>query len=119
MEKLSIKTIYANSPEAKGRVERGNRTLQDRLVKEMRLREISNIADKFLKEHFIEDYNRRFAEPDGLADVHGETDGINFSNVFCYETKRQVRNDYTITLKGNYIQLERSEAVLPPYQGRM
>lgn len=115
MEKLSVETIYANSPEAKGRVERGNRTLQDRLVKEMRLRGISTIEDanEFLREHFIEDYNRRFANVEGLADIHRETDGISLDDVFCYETKRQVRNDYTITLKGNYIQLERSEVVLP------
>ena len=115
MEKLTVRTIYANSPEAKGRVERGNRTLQDRLVKEMRLREISSIeeANKFLKEVFIDQYNKRFAIVVGLADIHRTTEGMNLDDVFCYETKRQVRNDYTITLKGNYIQLERSEAILP------
>jgi hypothetical protein len=115
MEKLSVKMIYANSPEAKGRVERGNRTLQDRLVKEMRLRGISTIeeANEFLTGHFIEDYNRRFAKVEALADIHRETDGISLDDVFCYEIKRQVRNDCTITLKGNYIQLERSGAVLP------
>ena len=115
MQKLITKTIYANSPEAKGRVERGNRTLQDRLVKEMRLRRISNIADgnKFLIEQFIESHNKRFAKDETLADIHREAEGLNLDNVFCYETQRQVRNDYTITLKGKYIQLERSEAVLP------
>ena len=115
MEKLSVETIYANSPEAKGRVERGNRTLQDRLVKEMRLRGISTIgeANKLLREYFIEDYNKRFAEVELLADIHRTIEGINLDAVFCYETKRQVRNDYTITLKASYIQLERSEAILP------
>ena len=115
MEKLSVETIYANSAEAKGRVGRGNRTLQDRLVKEMRLRGISTIeeANNFLKEYFIGDYNKRFANTDGLADIHRQTEGINLDAVFCYETRRQVRNDYTITLKANYIQLERSEALLP------
>lgn len=115
MEKLSVKTIYANSPEAKGRVERGNRTLQDRLVKEMRLRGISSIeeANKFLKEVFIDQYNKRFAMVEGLADIHITAKETNLDDVFCYETSRQVRNDYTITLKGSYIQLERSEAVLP------
>jgi len=44
MEKLSVKCIYANSAQAKGRVERGNRTYQDRLVKGMRLRRISNYS---------------------------------------------------------------------------
>lgn len=41
MKKMDVKIIYAKTPQAKGRVERGNRTLQDRLVKEMRLRGIS------------------------------------------------------------------------------
>lgn len=59
---LDIEMIYANSPQAKGRIERSNRTLQDRLVKELRLNKISTIeaANAFLPK-FIEDYNRRFA----------------------------------------------------------
>jgi len=115
MEKLSVRCIYANSPQAKGRVERGNRTLQDRLVKEMRLRGISSIdeANKFLAESFIEDYNKRFSCAEGLPDIHIELNGENLDNIFCFETKRQVRNDYTITLNGIYIQLEISEVPLP------
>lgn len=115
MDKLSVQRIYANSSEAKGRVERGNRTLQDRLVKEMRLRYISTIkeANKFLEEYFIEDYNKRFAQTEQLADIHREIGEINLDTVFCFETVRKVRNDYTITLNAKYIQLERSDAVLP------
>ncbi len=62
MKELDIQHIYANSPQAKGRVERSNRTLQDRLVKELRLQNISNMeeANAFLP-RFIKDYNRRFA----------------------------------------------------------
>ena len=62
MRELDIELIYANSPQAKGRIERSNRTLQDRLVKELRLNKISTIeeANAFLPA-FIEDYNRRFA----------------------------------------------------------
>lgn len=115
MEKLSIRCIYANSAQAKGRVERGNRTLQDRLVKEMRLRGISDIdgANRFLRESFIENHNRRFSYTEGLPDIHLELNGENLDNIFCYETQRQVRNDYTITLNGNYIQLEKSDVPLP------
>ena len=116
MEKLSVRCIYANSPQAKGRVERGNRTLQDRLVKEMRLRGISNIeeANKFLKKSFIEDYNKRFSHTEGLPDIHIELNGENLDNIFCFETERQVRNDYTITLSGKYIQLKKSEKYVLP-----
>jgi len=115
MSKLGVRCIYANSPQAKGRVERGNRTLQDRLVKEMRLRAISSIeeANKFLKESFISDYNKRFSIRETIPNIHIALNGENLDNIFCYERKRQVRNDYTITLNGSYIQLEKSETTLP------
>ena len=62
MQELGIEMIFANSPQAKGRIERMNQTLQDRLVKELRLRGISTTeaANAFLPE-FIEDLNKRFA----------------------------------------------------------
>jgi len=62
MQELAITLIFANSPEAKGRVEKANGTLQDRLVKEMRLKGISNLKDGnlYLPE-FMDMYNRKFA----------------------------------------------------------
>jgi hypothetical protein len=64
MQELEIQIICANSPQAKGRVERANQTLQDRLVKELRLRNLSTIesANLYLEE-FRKDFNRRFAVP--------------------------------------------------------
>ena len=64
MQELDIQIICANSPQAKGRVERVNQTLQDRLVKELRLRGISDMqaGNAFLAE-YREDFNRRFAVP--------------------------------------------------------
>jgi hypothetical protein len=64
MQELDIQIICANSPQAKGRVERANQTLQDRLVKELRLRNLSTIeaGNKYLPE-CCEDFNRRFAVP--------------------------------------------------------
>lgn len=64
MHELDIQIICANSPQAKGRVERANQTLQDRLVKELRLRNLSTIeaGNQYLSE-FREDFNRRFAVP--------------------------------------------------------
>jgi transposase len=72
MKELDIQIICANSPQAKGRVERANQTLQDRLVKELRLRGISVIeaANAFLPE-FCADFNRRFAvAPRSTQDAH-------------------------------------------------
>jgi transposase len=72
MQDLEIEIICANSPQAKGRVERANQTLQDRLVKELRLRGISDMAagNAYLPE-FQEDFNRRFAvQPRSNHDAH-------------------------------------------------
>lgn len=69
---LGIGQICAHSPQAKGRVERANQTLQDRLIKEMRLRNISSIQDAnaYLPE-FIDQHNKRFAvEPEKAQDMH-------------------------------------------------
>lgn len=62
MKELGITLIFANTPQAKGRVERANQTLQDRLVKELRLRHLKTMEEgnRFLPE-FIEEFNRRFA----------------------------------------------------------
>ncbi len=62
MKDLDIKLIFANSPQAKGSIERANRTLQDRLVKELRLQDISTIEEgnAYLPK-FIKEYNRKFA----------------------------------------------------------
>lgn len=64
LQTLDIAPIHANAPQAKGRVERANQTLQDRLVKELRLRAISDIdaANAWVPE-FIADFNARFAQP--------------------------------------------------------
>lgn len=72
LRELKIDIIYANSPQAKGRVERSNQTLQDRLIKEMRLRGISDLesANAYLPE-FIAAHNAKFALIiDGLEDSH-------------------------------------------------
>ena len=72
MQDLDIQIICANSPQAKGRVERANQTLQDRLVKELRLRGISDIqaGNAYLPE-FRDDFNRRFAVlPRSTHDAH-------------------------------------------------
>jgi hypothetical protein len=69
---LNIDGICANTPAAKGRVERAHQTLQDRLVKELRLRRISNIQDaNAFMPTFIEEYNARFAKaPHNSFDAH-------------------------------------------------
>jgi len=115
MKQLNVELIIAKSPQAKGRVERFNRTLQDRLIKALRREGISNIAEanKYLQKSFIDKFNQRFAVNPELPDVHRTAKGYKLENIFCYKTSRQVRNDYTINLNGGYIQLLKGVAPLP------
>lgn len=115
MKQLNIELIIAKSPQAKGRVERFNRTLQDRLIKALRREGISNIAEanKYLQKNFIREFNQRFAVNPELSDVHRTAKDYKLEDIFCYKTYRQVRNDYTINLNGGYIQLLKGIAPLP------
>lgn len=99
MHELNIQTICANTSSAKGRVERAHLTLQDRLVKELRLRGISsvNAANDFADE-FMADYNRRFAkEPRHGFDVHRplETDD-DLAAFFTWREPRRVSKSLTV-----------------------
>src|SRR5439155_4922461 len=93
MKSLNIELIHAHSPQAKGRVERANRTLQDRLVKEMSLKGISSMetANTFL-EGFRADYNKRFAKaPKSQIDAHRTIEkGTNLGEIFSWHEERTV-----------------------------
>jgi hypothetical protein len=117
MATLGIQIIYANSSQAKGRVERGNRTQQDRLIKAMRRERISTIAsaNRFLDRSYIKAHNSHFALPaDGLPDVHRALDsGVKLAQILCFQTDRYLRHDFTITLDSTYIQILKGPYVLP------
>jgi transposase len=116
MAALGIGHIKARSPQAKGRVERSNRTHQDRLIKALRERNISTREDanRFLEQCYTQAHNQRFAHPDGLTNIHRSASGLDLANIFCIETTRHVYNDWTITLNAQFIQLLKSDAPLPP-----
>lgn len=109
---LNINLITAHSPQAKGRVERLFETLQDRLVKELRLRNISDIetANKFLEEEYVADFNKRFsvvpAKDTNLHRPLTEHDKNNLEKIFSIQSKRQVKNDFTIQFKNAWYQLD-------------
>jgi transposase-like protein len=115
LTRLGVRMIVAHSPQAKGRVERSNRTHQDRLVKALRHHNISTIdaANRFLEQLYLKEHNNRFACTNGLRDIHRPADGIDLNNIFCFETTRRIYNDFTITLNASFIQLERSRVPLP------
>lgn len=99
LSELNIDLICANSCQAKGRVERANKTLQDRLVKEFRLRDISTIeaANDYLPK-FIEDYNKRFAKaPVNQTNSHRPIDKHeDLRNILAFKQERTVSNSLTI-----------------------
>jgi transposase len=106
---LDIELICAHSPQAKGRVERANGTLEDRLIKEMRLRGISNIEEgnEFLPE-FIKDYNQRFGKvPRSQENAHREfkeADGL--ERLFAKRQTRKLSKSLSFHYEGVYYQLE-------------
>jgi hypothetical protein len=114
MAQLGVELILANSPQAKGRVERMNGVLQDRLVKALRLAGISDLegANRFLEGTFLGEFNRRFervaASP---LDAHR---GIprNLDEVLSWEEPRVVQRDWTVGCEGKWYQLDRQHEAL-------
>jgi hypothetical protein len=109
LKELDIELICANSPQAKGRIERANRTLQDRLKKELRLRNISSIeeANAFLPS-FIEDYNQRFAKvPKDNSDAHRSlTKENNLNRIFVIKEIRHLSKNLTFQYKNKLYQIK-------------
>lgn len=99
MQELGIQIICANTPQAKGRVERANQTLQDRLTKELRLRGISTPeqANRWLPE-FMQNYNRRFATaPRSELDFHTPLAcSDNLDLILCRKATRTLSKNLTL-----------------------
>ncbi len=111
LRELNIDSICATSPQAKGRVERANGTLQDRLVKELRLRGLSTpaAAAPFLPV-FMADYNRRFAAPARVAhDAHRPLlPSEDLPQIFTLQEPRRITAQLTVTYKRGLYGLEDS-----------
>lgn len=114
---LNVEIIHAHSPEAKGRVENLFKTLQDRLIKELRLKNISTVkeANKFLREEFLPAFNTKFmVEPRSRANLYKKLtkQEINkLDSVFSRQYERTVMNDFTIQHNKNYYQLVKDQPV--------
>jgi hypothetical protein len=117
MESLGVRLILARSPQAKGRVERMNGTLQDRLVKALRRRKISDLAsgNRFLEEEFLEPFNAKFGVPPAApADLHRAVPpDVDLLRVLSVQEERIVQNDWTVRWKNAYLQLPRGSQVQP------
>ena len=109
LRELGVRVIHANSPQAKGRVERLFGTLQDRLVKEMRLRGVrtKEEANVFLR-RYLPTFNKKFRVPAAKqADLHMPLPkGFDLDDFLCIKTNRVARNDNTVSLNGKLFQIQ-------------
>ena len=109
LKELGVEVIHALSPQAKGRIERLFGVLQDRLVKEMRLRGIKTKeeANAFLEE-YLPRYDKRFRVcPANETDAHVRLPRhVDLDRYLCIKTERTLRKDNTIALDGRLYQIE-------------
>lgn len=117
METLAVRLILARSPQAKGRVERMNRTLQDRLVKALRQHKIKDMAaaNRFLEEVFLAPFNAKFAKTPAQADdLHrAVTPEMDLPRVLAVHEERVVQNDWTVRWQNAFLQLGRDSGLQP------
>lgn len=109
MKELGIGLIFANSAQAKGRVEKVNYTFQDRLVKEMRLNNISSIneANKFLP-GFMKKFNKKFSKkPKSGVDMHRRLDKrIDLTRILCIKETRVISKNLTFQFNNTIFQIK-------------
>ena len=106
LQELGIEWIAAHSPQAKGRIERLLETLQDRLVKEMRLAGIDNLAaaNHFLETRFLPQWEERFTVvPRNPRNAHRHLDsGQHRQEILSVRVVRTVADDHTVSWEGNH-----------------
>ena len=120
MDELGVGLSCANSPQAKGRVERTNGTLQDRLIKAMRLAGVSDVerANEFVARQFLPGYNARFARaPADPADAHLRVGEAQLEAALCTREDRKVGSDQCISWKNRVLQLTPGRRT-PPLAGK-
>lgn len=112
-QRLGIGLIFANSPQAKGRVERAHGVLQDRLVKELALHGITDIegANALLNNGFMDKLNQRLARPPkDKKDHHRKVPkGLILADVFCFAETRRLNNDWTIRYNNGFYQVHKDQ----------
>lgn len=108
LKRLGIEHVLAYSPQARGRSERVNRTLQDRLVNELRVANIrtAEAANRYLAERFIPLYNLEFGRPPSdPASAFVSLGGADLDQILCFEEERVVQKDNTVGCQGIRLQV--------------
>jgi len=114
LDALEIELILALSPQAKGRVERLFKTLQDRLVKELRVAGITTMegANRFLDEVFLPFWEERFTvgPREATAALRPLPEGVDLMRIFAETDERVIREDFTFRYANRHFQIEKGEA---------
>jgi hypothetical protein len=108
---LGVEHIGAYSPQARGRSERAFQTLQDRLVKELRLAGITTVeaANAFIRETYLPAHNARFAvNPAGEGSAFTPIPGVDLDEILCVEDERQVGHDNCVSYRTLKLQIPES-----------
>jgi hypothetical protein len=113
LRELGIGSVLANSPQAKGRIERSFLTAQDRLVKQLRLAKVSTLeaANAFLENEYWPEWNECFARPvKDYPDQHRPlSEAQDLAAILCHVEDRVIANDYTFTFAGKRHQIQREQ----------
>ncbi len=110
LKQLGVEHIPAYSPQARGRSERINRTLQDRLVNELRIKRIKTIdsANRYLRDSFIPQYNKEFSrEPSSPETAFVSPGQADLDQIICIQEERTVAKDNTVVMNNVKIQIEK------------
>jgi transposase len=112
LDRLGIEHIAAYSPQARGRSERANRTLQDRLINELKLAGITDVqaANRFIQDVYIPNHNRRFShEPADPTNCCVSALNVVLDDILCIEEERIVTNDNVVRYNNKYIQISKQQ----------
>jgi len=111
LRQLGVEHIGAYSPQARGRSERAFGTLQDRLVKELKLAGITSIdeANAFIREVYLPEHNARFAAPQAQpGSAFTPIPGVDLDEILCVPEERQVGNDNCVSFRKLKLQIPES-----------
>jgi hypothetical protein len=120
---LGIRIIAAGSPQAKGRVERAHGTHQDRLVKKLRVKQITTAAEinQFLESHYVEEHNRKYARsPAQTGNYHRAAPSAEqLDRIFRLRQERVIGQDWVVRYGNRWFQLQRQSGHYAPARGRV
>ena len=121
-ERLEIRIIAANSPQAKGRVERNNGVHQDRLVKKLRRQGIASYeaANEYMEGEYLAEHNRRFAREAARPENYHvrAPSAAKLREIFRLETQRWISNDWVVQYRGHFLQLKPQNKRYGPTQAK-